>query len=68
MIPKGNFYKDTSGKWIFVVNGNKAVKKAIEIGRENPLYYEVTSGLKKGDKVITSDYSDFKNYEMLEIK
>ena len=68
MIPKGNFSKDTGGKWIFVVKGNKAVKQNVSFGRENPLYYEVISGLKKGDKVIVSDYTDFKNYEVLEIK
>lgn len=68
MIPKGNFYKDTNGKWIFVVKGNKAVKQVVSLGRENPLYYEVLTGLKKGDRVIVSDYGDFKNYEILEIK
>ena len=68
MVPKGNFYKDTNGKWLFVVNGNKAVKRAISLGRENPLYYEVLSGLKAGDQVIISDYVDFKNYEELDIK
>lgn len=68
MIPKGNFYKDTNGKWIFVVNGTKAEKRNISLGRENPLFYEVTSGLKKGDKVIVSDYSDYKNYEILDLK
>ncbi|AZA83163.1 RND transporter [Chryseobacterium lactis] len=68
MIPKGNFSKDTNGKWIFVVKGNKAEKRAISLGRENPLYYEVVSGLKAGETVITSDYSDLKKYEMLDIK
>lgn len=68
MIPKGNFYKDTNGKWIFVVNGTKAEKRNISLGRENPLFYEVTSGLKKGDKVIVSDYNDYKNYEILDLK
>ena len=68
MIPKGNFYKDTNGKWIFVVKGNKAVKQVVSLGRENPLYYEVLTGLKKGDRVIVSDYGEFKNYEILEIK
>lgn len=68
MIPKGNFYKDTNGKWIFVVKGNKAEKRTISLGRENPLYYEVTSGLKAGETVITSDYSDLKKYEILTIK
>ncbi|MGH1516489.1 efflux RND transporter periplasmic adaptor subunit [Chryseobacterium sp. JK1] len=68
MIPKGNFFKDTNGKWVFVVKGDKAEKRTISIGRENPMYYEVISGLKEGETVITSDYSDLKKYEILEIK
>lgn len=68
MIPKGNFYKDTAGKWVFVVKGNKAERKVVLLGRENPLYFEVVSGLQKGERIITSDYSDFKNYEIIEIK
>ena len=68
MIPKGNFYKDTNGKWIFVVKNNKAEKRNISLGRENPLYYEVTSGVKQGESVITSDYSELKKYEMLDIQ
>ncbi|WP_312760786.1 efflux RND transporter periplasmic adaptor subunit [Epilithonimonas sp.] len=68
MIPKGNFYKDTNGKWIFVVKNNKAEKRNISLGRENPLYYEVTSGLKQGESVITSDYSELKKYEILDIQ
>lgn len=68
MIPKGTFFKDTNGKWIFVIKGNKAEKRTISLGRENPLYYEVVSGLKVGEIVITSDYSDLKKYEILDIK
>lgn len=68
MIPKGNFYKDTNGKWIFVVKNNKAEKRNISLGRENPLYYEVVSGLKQGESVITSDYSELKKYELLDIQ
>lgn len=68
MIPKGNFSKDTNGKWVFVVKGNKAEKRNISLGRENPLYYEVKSGLKAGETVIVSDYSDLKKYEILNIK
>ncbi|KAA0128597.1 efflux RND transporter periplasmic adaptor subunit [Chryseobacterium sp. SN22] len=68
MIPKGNFSKDTNGKWIFAVKGNKAEKRNISLGRENPLYYEVISGLKQGEKIITSDYNELKKYELLDIK
>ncbi|AZA75020.1 efflux RND transporter periplasmic adaptor subunit [Chryseobacterium indoltheticum] len=68
MVPKGNFYKDTNGKWIFVVKGNKAIKRNVSFGRENSMYYEVLSGLKAGEKVITSDYSELKKYEIIDIK
>lgn len=68
MLPKGNFYKDTNGKWIFVLKGNKAEKRNISLGRENPMYYEVVSGLINGEKVITSDYTELKKYEILNIQ
>ena len=68
LIPKGSFYPETSGNWIFVLsNENTAEKRPITLGRENPIYYEVTKGLKQGDRVITSDYSEFKTNEILNI-
>jgi len=68
VLSKGSFYEDTSGKWIFVVNGNKAEKREIKIGRENPLYYEILEGLKEGEKVVTSNYKDYKEVEILNIE
>ena len=68
VLTKGGFYQDTSGKWIFVVNGNKAEKRTIKLGRENPLYYEVLEGLKPNDRVITSSYQDYKDVEILNIE
>lgn len=69
LISKGSFYQDTAGKWIFVMDGDhKAVRRNIQLGRENPIYYEVLEGLKVGDKVITSSYEDYKNIEILTIK
>lgn len=65
VIPKGRFYSETSGKWIFVVKGNEAVRQPITTGRENPNYYEILGGLKAGDKVVTSGYDDYKGIEIL---
>jgi len=61
MVPRGSFYQTTGGQWIFVVSkdGKKATRRTITIGRQNPLYYEVTAGLKPGEKVITSGYETF---------
>jgi len=68
VLSKGTFYQETAGKWIFVVNGNKAERRNITIGRENPLYYEITKGLQPGDKVITSTYRDYLEAEVLHIE
>jgi len=69
LISKGMFYQSTNGNWIFVLNSdNKAVKRSIKIGRENPFYYEVLEGLQEGDKVITSSYDDYKNIEEINIE
>ncbi|MGJ1262045.1 efflux RND transporter periplasmic adaptor subunit [Sphingobacterium spiritivorum] len=67
VIPKGTFSNVSQGKWIFVVEGNKANRRSIELGRENPYYYEVISGLKEGDRIITSGYEDYKNIQLLNL-
>jgi HlyD family secretion protein len=61
LLPKGGFYQQTGGNWIFKVNDNgKAAYKAdIQLGRQNPDYYEVLQGLKPGDKVVTSSYENY---------
>ena len=69
LITKGQFYQSTSGKWAFVLNStNKAVKRMIKIGRENPFYYEIIEGLEEGDKIITSSYDDFTDVEEVNIE
>ncbi|MBP5550051.1 MAG: HlyD family efflux transporter periplasmic adaptor subunit [Bacteroidales bacterium] len=67
IIPRGTFYQKTGGKWIYVVNkdGNKAVKREIRIGRQNPQYYEVLEGLAPGEKVITSGYETYGDSDVL---
>ena len=61
LIPRGSFYQDTGGKWVYVLNadGTKATKRSVRIGRQNPQYYEVLEGLAPGDKVIISSYDAF---------
>jgi HlyD family secretion protein len=67
IIPRGTFYQKTGGKWIYVVNkdGNKAIKREIRIGRQNPQYYEVLEGLEPGEKVITSGYDTYGDSDVL---
>jgi HlyD family secretion protein len=70
LLAKGGFYQQTGGNWIFKVNenGNAAYKVDIQLGRQNPDYYEVLQGLKPGDKVVTSSYENYGNMQELVLK
>ena len=70
LIPRGSFYQNTGGKWVYVLNadGTKATKRSVRIGRQNPQYYEVLEGLAPSDKVIISSYDSFGDKDELLIK
>ena len=67
LIPNGAFFSDTGGTWIFVVDsgGNSATKRQIQLGRRNNDFIEVLSGLKPGERVITSTYSGLTDKDRL---
>lgn len=58
VIPRGDFYQKTSGRWIFRIDegSNVARRVEVEIGRQNPEQFEVLKGLAPGDRVIVSGY------------
>lgn len=64
-VARGGFYQSTGGQWIFVVNGNSAVKRQIKLGQQNSQVFEVIDGLKPGEKVITSSYDNYGDVEKL---
>ena len=70
LLAKGGFYQQTGGNWIFKVSddGKKAYKVDIQLGRQNPDYYEVLEGLKPGDKVVTSSYENYADMQELILK
>ena len=70
LVSKGGFFQQTGGNWIYKVseNGNTAYKVDVQLGRQNPDYYEVLSGLKPGDKVVTSSYENYGNMQELVLK
>lgn len=70
LLPKGGFYQQTGGNWIFKLNeaGTIAYRVDIQLNRQNTEYYEVSTGLKPGDKVITSSYENYGNMQELVLK
>jgi HlyD family secretion protein len=70
IIPRGGFYQQTGGNWIFKVSkdGGKAYRIPIRIGRQNPDYYEVLEGLEPGDRVVVNSYENYGDIQELIIK
>ncbi|MBS1916761.1 MAG: efflux RND transporter periplasmic adaptor subunit [Bacteroidetes bacterium] len=67
LVPKGGFYQQTGGNWIFKVSedGKRAYRVDIQLGRQSIDYFEVLQGLNPGDKVITSSYENYGNMQEL---
>ena len=70
LLPRGGFYQDTGGRWVYVLDesGEFAVKREVKLGRQNTEVYEVLSGLREGERIITSSYRNFGDVERLVLK
>ncbi len=68
LLPRGQFFESTGGNWVYVVRGDHAVKRNIQLGRKNYQYFEVLNGLEPGDSVITSGYDGYTRYDEVSIK
>jgi HlyD family secretion protein len=68
-IGNDSYYMGAGNYNLFVLeNGKKLVRRNVELGESNFEYVEVTGGLKKGDQVVISDMSDYKNKNEITIK
>jgi len=67
LLPKGGFYQQTGGNWIFRVSddGKRAYRVDIQLGLQNPDYYQVLEGLRPGDKVVTNSYDNYGDVQEL---
>lgn len=70
IIPRGNFYAQTSGQWVMRMDetGHRARRVPIKLGRQNAEHYEVISGLNTGDRILINGYEAFGDAEVLELK
>ena len=70
VMPRGDFYQHTGGQWIYKLNesGDRAIRTPISIGRQNPVQYEITSGLESGDRVVVNGYASFGDVDELIIR
>src|SRR5690606_29492612 len=70
VLANGTFYDDTGGQWVFVLadSGDYAERRSVRFGRRNPEGIEVLEGLGDGDRVITSSYESFLNFDRIDFR
>ncbi|HEY0978659.1 MAG TPA: efflux RND transporter periplasmic adaptor subunit [Flavobacteriales bacterium] len=69
MLPRGPFFQDTGGQWVYVIDADgTATRREVKLGRQNPDRYEVLEGLRPGDRVVISRYAAFDQADELVIE
>lgn len=60
LAPAGAWLADTNGTSVFVLNaaGDEADRRTITVGRRNPEFVEILSGLKPGERIVTGGTSN----------
>ncbi len=67
-LKNGAFYKGATKQNVFVVDGNKLVRREVEFGESNFNYVEIAKGLKEGEEVVVSDMTDYERHERITVK
>jgi len=67
MLPRGSFVENEGGRAAYVMDGNVAVRRPIQLGATSVSAVEVLSGLKIGDKVVIAGTDAFENAERVSI-
>ena len=67
VIPKNIILSRQKGKTVFTIDRGVANEKVIETGLENPTEVEVTRGLMKNERVVTSGFETLSNRSKVKI-
>lgn len=67
-VKNGAAFNGSEEQKVFVMKGENAVSRKIKIGESNSDYLEILSGVKPGERLITSDMQDFIHLSKVKIK
>ncbi len=67
-LPRGSWLTTGGQKYVYVVQGNRAVKTELVLGEIQGARVEILSGLKAGDTVITGSYQSYIDQDEVVLK
>ncbi|MDR2496034.1 MAG: efflux RND transporter periplasmic adaptor subunit [Tannerellaceae bacterium] len=68
-VANASYYNGGRGEYeLFVVSGDRLVRRKVQLGESNFEFVEVLGGLQAGDEVVVSDMADFSGRDQLKLK
>ena len=67
MLPRGSFVEQDGGRIAYVMDGDVAVRRPIQIGATSVSAVEIVSGLQAGERVVVSGTDTFEDAERVSI-
>ena len=67
-VKNGPFYNGAHDQAVFVVQGNKAVRRTVQIGESNFDYVELKDKIAAGEEVIVSDMKEYSHLSEIDLK
>ena len=65
VLPRGPFLDSSGGRFAYVINGNLAHRRKIEVGTSSVAQIQILSGIEVGEAVILSSYESFERAEVV---
>lgn len=66
-VPTTSIVRDGSDTYVFVLSGEQAERRKVELGRLHETVQEIVSGLKEGEKLIVSGQHQLKDQEKVQL-
>ncbi|MGH8026574.1 MAG: efflux RND transporter periplasmic adaptor subunit, partial [Pseudoxanthomonas sp.] len=67
MVERGSFVDQDGGRFAYVVDGSRAVRRPIQVGASSLSSVEIVSGLQAGEKIVVSGSDQFADAERVTI-
>jgi HlyD family secretion protein len=67
MLPRGSFVENEGGRHAYVMEGDVAVRRPVQLGGTSVASVEVLSGLQPGDRVVIAGTDSFEGAERVSI-
>lgn len=66
-VPTLSVVREGGDTYVYVISGNVAEKRKVQLGRLNETYQEVLSGLKEGEQLVISGQNQLKDKEAVQL-